>query len=142
MRCAIKKCIQYYCYGCSINKTDFPVVKVYVTDFPVLKVHVDELSSARIWHHKLCTTLSANVNINYRLSHQSILSYLYCQTYQNRNNSWKPECVLSLNMGWRILVFNPEWKHYHIDGWWISFTQINASHIYAIEKVEFRTYMK
>jgi hypothetical protein len=22
-----------------------------------------------------------------------------------RNNSWKPYCVLSLNMGWRILVF-------------------------------------
>ena len=59
---------QYYCYGCSINNTDFPVVNVYVTDFPVVnvyvtdfpvvnvyvtdfpvvKVHVDELSSARI----------------------------------------------------------------------------------------------
>jgi hypothetical protein len=48
---------QYLCYGCSINTTDFPVVKV----------HVDELSSARIWQHKLCATLSANVNINYRL---------------------------------------------------------------------------
>jgi hypothetical protein len=31
------------------------------------KYHVDELSSARIWQHKLCATLSANVNINYRL---------------------------------------------------------------------------
>ena len=49
---------QYYCYECSINYTDFPVVNVYVThfpvvnvyvtDFPVIKVHVDELSSARI----------------------------------------------------------------------------------------------
>ena len=49
---------QYYCYVCSINDTDFPVVNVYVTDFPVInvyatdfpvvKVHVDELSSARI----------------------------------------------------------------------------------------------
>jgi hypothetical protein len=61
---------QYYCYGCSINTTDFPVVNVYVTDFLVVKVHVDELSSARIWQHKLCATLSANVhfvNINYRL---------------------------------------------------------------------------
>jgi hypothetical protein len=48
---------QYYCYGCSINTTDFSVVNV----------HVDELSSARIWQHKLCATLSANVNINYRL---------------------------------------------------------------------------
>ena len=25
-----------------------------------------------------------------------------------RNNSWKPECALSFNMGWRILVFYPE----------------------------------
>ena len=48
---------QYYCYGCSVNTTDFSVVKV----------HVDELSSARIWQHKLCATLSASVNINYRL---------------------------------------------------------------------------
>ena len=37
-------------------------------------------------------------------SNQSILPYLYSQTYQNRNNSWKPECVLSFNMGWRILI--------------------------------------
>jgi hypothetical protein len=59
--------IQYYCYGCSINTTDFPVVIVYVTDFPVVNVHADELSSARIWKHTLRATFSANVNINYRL---------------------------------------------------------------------------
>jgi hypothetical protein len=40
---------------------------VHLTNFPVVNVHVDELSSARIWQHKLCATLSANVNINYRL---------------------------------------------------------------------------
>jgi hypothetical protein len=40
---------------------------VHVTDFPVVNVHVDELSSARMWQHKLCTTLSASVNMNYRL---------------------------------------------------------------------------
>ena len=40
---------------------------VHVTDFPVINVHVDELSSARIWQHKLCATFSASVNINYRL---------------------------------------------------------------------------
>ena len=40
---------------------------IHVTDFPVVNVAVDELSSARIWQHKLCPTLSANVNINYRL---------------------------------------------------------------------------
>jgi hypothetical protein len=58
---------QYYCYGCPINTTDFPVVNVYVTDFPVVKVHVGDVSSALIWQQKLCATLSANVNINYRL---------------------------------------------------------------------------
>ena len=25
-----------------------------------------------------------------------------------RNKSWKPDCVLSFNMGWRILIFYPE----------------------------------
>ena len=40
---------------------------VHVTNFPVVNVHFDELTSARIWQHKLCATLSANVNINYRL---------------------------------------------------------------------------
>ena len=57
----------YYCYGCSINTIDFPVLKVHVTDSPVVKVYVDELSSARISQHTLCATLSADVNINYRL---------------------------------------------------------------------------
>jgi hypothetical protein len=36
---------------------------VDVTDFPIVNVHGDELSSAR-----MCATLSANVNINYRLT--------------------------------------------------------------------------
>ena len=40
---------------------------VHVTDFLVVNVHVNKLSSARIWQHKLCATLSANVNINCRL---------------------------------------------------------------------------
>ena len=82
---------QYYCYGCSINKTDFPVVKV----------HVDEVSSARNWQHKLCAILPATANINHRLSHQSILPYLYYYTNQNRNNSWKPYCVMSFSIGWK-----------------------------------------
>jgi hypothetical protein len=35
------------------------------------------------------------------INHDSIMIQL-------RNKSWKPECVLSFNMGWRILVFYPE----------------------------------
>ena len=45
----------------------FAHAPVHVTDFPVVNVHVDELSSARIWQHKLYTTFCANVNINYNL---------------------------------------------------------------------------
>jgi hypothetical protein len=30
------------------------------------------------------------------------------QTAELRNKSWKPECVLSFNMDWQILVFYPE----------------------------------
>ena len=40
---------------------------LHVIDFPLVNVHFDELSSARIWQHKLCATLSASVNIDYRL---------------------------------------------------------------------------
>jgi hypothetical protein len=50
---------------------------VHVTDFPVVNAHFDELSSARIWQHKLCATLSANVNMNYRLPIKVLLPYLY-----------------------------------------------------------------
>ena len=40
---------------------------VHGTNFLVVNVPIDELSFARIWQHNLCATLSANVNINYRL---------------------------------------------------------------------------
>jgi hypothetical protein len=80
------------------------LANAYVTGFPVLNVHVDELSSARIWQHKLCATLSANVNINYRLQIKVYYRIYTLKTYQNRNKSWKPECVLSFNMDWWILV--------------------------------------
>jgi hypothetical protein len=84
---------------------------VHVTDLPVVNVHVDELSSARIWQHKLCATLSADVNINYRLPIK-----VYCRICPLRyigieiiHGSHK--CVLSFNMGWRILVFYSEPTH-------------------------------
>ena len=50
-------------------------------------------------------------------SNQSILPYLYSQTNQNRNKSWKPECVLSFNMGWQILVFYTEPEASFNMGW-------------------------
>jgi hypothetical protein len=52
---------------------------VHVTDFSVVNVHVDELSSARIWQHKLCETFSANVNINYHLPIKNIDFTLFSQ---------------------------------------------------------------
>ena len=73
---------QYYCYGCSINTTDFPVVNVYVTDYPVVKVHVDELSSALIGQHNLRATLSTNVDINCHLPIK--IHYRICTVKQIR----------------------------------------------------------
>jgi hypothetical protein len=46
----------------------FNIVKcINTTDFPVVNVHVHELLFAQTWQYTLCATLSANVNINYRL---------------------------------------------------------------------------
>ena len=36
---------------------------LHVTNSSVVNVHVDELLSARIWQHKLCAKLSANLDI-------------------------------------------------------------------------------
>ena len=98
---------QYYCCGCSINTTDFPVVKVHVTDFSVVKVHVDELSSARIWQHKFCATLSTNVNINYRLPIKVYYRICTVRHIRIEINHGSQKCVLSFNMGWWILVSYP-----------------------------------
>ena len=38
----------------------------------------------------------------------AMLQGYLCYFFHLRNNSWKPECVLSFNMGLRILVFYPE----------------------------------
>ena len=37
-----------------------------------------------------------------------IVGKLYLLKIRLRNKSWKPECVLSFNIGWQILVFYPE----------------------------------
>ena len=76
-----------------------------MTDFPVVKVHVDELSSARIWQDKLRATLSARLNINYRLP---IKVYYHICTIRHIRIEiihGSQKFVLSFNMGWRILVF-------------------------------------
>ena len=72
MRCAIKTCKQ------DIIVTDCPINN---TDFPVIKVHVDELSSARIWQHKLYATLPPSININCRLSHQGMHPIVFVLLY-------------------------------------------------------------
>jgi hypothetical protein len=41
-----------------------------------------------------------------KLDYLSIASFI--SRYCLRNKSWKPECVGSFNMDWRILVFHPE----------------------------------
>jgi hypothetical protein len=52
---------------CRLGIISLAHAPVHVTDFPVVNVHVDELSSTRIWQHKLCAIYSASVNINNRL---------------------------------------------------------------------------
>ena len=75
---------------------------VHVTDFPVVNVHVDEISSARIWQHKSCATLSANVNINCCLPIK--VYYRICTRKHIRIEIIHgSKCVLSFNMGWQIL---------------------------------------
>ena len=39
---------------------------------------------------------------------QYLIPRLMLHVLYLRNKSWKPECPLSFNMGWRILVFYPE----------------------------------
>jgi hypothetical protein len=40
-------------------------------------------------------------------SYKNVQASLLHKIY-SRNKSWKPECALSFNMGWRILAFYPE----------------------------------
>jgi len=54
-----------------------------------VKVHVDELLSAQIWQYKLCATLSAYININFRLPIK--VYYRICTVKHIKNNSWKAE---------------------------------------------------
>ena len=86
---------QYYCYKCSINTTDYPVIKV----------HVDERSSARIWQHKLCVTLSANVNINLPIKVYNCIctiKHIRIEIIHGSQNVFWPW------VGWWILVFYTE----------------------------------
>jgi len=88
---------QYYCYGCSINTTDFPVVNV----------HVDELSSTRIWQHKVCATHAANVNVNYRLPIK--VYYRICTVRHIRIeiiNNRQPMLKLKTHFGFHDLFLN------------------------------------
>ena len=62
----------------------FAHAPVNVTDFPLAGYIVCDIFCKR--KYKLPS------------SNQSILPYVCSQTYQNRNKSWKPECVLSFNM--------------------------------------------
>ena len=83
MRRAIKTCKHNIIGTDAPSIRHFPVVNVYVTDYPVVKVHVDELSSLRIGQHKLCATLSANLDIYCRLPIKIYYRICTVKTYQN-----------------------------------------------------------
>ena len=89
---------------------------VHVSDFPVVNVHVDELSSARIWQHKLCATYSASVNINNRLPIK--VYYRICTLrhirieiiHGNQNVFW----VLTWIGRYEYFIPNQKWGVYNI----------------------------
>ena len=81
---------QCYCYGCFLSKTDFPVVKVIFCSLLAAWIVCD----IAIKRKYILPSFSSNM-----------LPHLYYYTYPNRNNSWKPYCVVRFNMGWRVLVF-------------------------------------
>ena len=61
------------------------------------------------WLRHKYNSLNANLNkihlVNYtKCSHGSPIG----DAIHLRNKSWRPECVGSFNMDWRILVFYPE----------------------------------
>ena len=63
---------------------------VHVTDFPVVNVPVDELSSAQIGQHKLSSTLSASININYRLPIKVYYCICTLRHIRNEMNHGRP----------------------------------------------------
>ena len=87
---------------------------VHVTDFPVVNVHVNELSSAGIWQHKLCATLSANVNIDYSLPIKAYyrictLRYIRIEIIhrsQKNTNIRQPMLKLKTHSGFHYLFLN------------------------------------
>jgi hypothetical protein len=46
----------------------------------------------------------SHVSNQHILALHNLLHICTLRHIRNRNKSWKPECVLSFNMGWRILV--------------------------------------
>jgi hypothetical protein len=53
-------------------------------------------------------TCSRPYSYNLMLTATLLTCKIIIKTFYLRNKSWKPECVGSFNMGWRILVFYPE----------------------------------
>jgi hypothetical protein len=73
-------------------------------------VFYHEYSWWKKWFQKrvLHTKLEIYVFITQTI-HLTLLNLTLCvDPGELRNKSWKPVCVLSFNMGWRILVFYPE----------------------------------
>ena len=65
-------------------------------------VNVTDFSIGSI--NNLCATLFASVNINYRLPIKVYYRICTLRHIRIEKKSWKPECVLSFNMDWQILV--------------------------------------
>jgi hypothetical protein len=100
-----------------LSKISFAHAPVHVTDFPVVNVHVGELSSGQIWQHKLCATLSGNVNINYRLPIKVYCRICTLRQYQNRNNHGSQNVFWVLT--WSGGYYNPPTHVKTQDTFWL-----------------------
>jgi hypothetical protein len=70
-----------------------------ISRFHLLQLSIAlKISSNQFFFSKVA--LNTNSHLYFGLKH-------YLNLYL-RNKSWKPECVLSFNMGWQILVFYPK----------------------------------
>jgi hypothetical protein len=56
-----------------------------------------------VWSETVCKNYG--VYQSYENPMQYLIPRLMFHVLYLKNKSWKPECALSFNMGWRILVF-------------------------------------
>ena len=103
-----------------INYTQYTLTPSWIKLAKLVRIGTTCIDRSKSNNHRITTTVVA-LNCHNMQSFEWIYSVLSSSTIIKliyivhlvlylRNNSWKPECVLSFNMGWWKLVFYPERK--------------------------------